>query len=81
MEELNSRKEIAKILVVNVLNQIQALINNNISSSISASYNPILSLPLQSSNIHPVQFNQNDTHRKQEESEEIYKMHKGDIAD
>jgi hypothetical protein len=74
-------EKITRILVANVLNQVQALINNNISSSISASYNPILSLPVQSSNIHPVQFNQNDTYRKQEGSEEIDEMHKGDIAD
>jgi hypothetical protein len=67
------------ILVVMVV--IQALINNNISSSIFASYNPILSLPSQSSNIHPVQFNQNNTYGKQEESEEIHETHKGDIAE
>jgi hypothetical protein len=76
-----NNEEIAKMLVANVLNQIQALINSNISSSISASYNPTLSLPSQSlSATLPVQFNQSHSHRKQE-SEEIDEMHKGDIAD
>jgi hypothetical protein len=70
------------MLVANVLNQIQALINNNISSSISASYNPTLSLPSQSSSctILSDRYNQNNTFRKKE-SEEIYETHKGDIAE
>ena len=75
MEELNSRKDIAKILVANVLNQIQTLVNGATSST--DHFNSTLSLPSQSSSdILPVQFNQSHSHRKKEESEEIYEMTK-----
>jgi hypothetical protein len=75
-------EEIAKMLVANFLNQIQTLVNSNISSSISSSYNPTLSLPSQSSSSDtlPVRFNQSRSYRKQQ-SEEIEEMHKGDIAE
>jgi hypothetical protein len=78
IQEFDDANEMTKMFVANIFDSIQALVNNDITSSIPASSSTMLPFSLPSSEIQ-VYRTKNDLYKKQ--NSEIHQINEGDIVD